>query len=201
LLFFLLPSFFISSHFKTKIVMVHPFVGTIIMFSSFKLPRGWQYCNGQLLSVSQYSKLFLILGNTYGGDGRTTFALPDLRGRTVVHPSSNISFGEKTGNANKKITADQIPAHTHKVSAKIRVNGISADSGTPVNTYPGNSSKNDKQYSDEAQPVRNMAYDTVSATVSESIGGYESINNMQPYLAVNFIIAVDGQEPPKPPKP
>ncbi len=176
--------------------MTDPYIGTIILYGGKTEPyNNWKFCNGQLLRVSEYSELHQVIGYTYGGGG-DTFALPDLRGRTVVHPSNELRLGQNAGNANKQITADQIPAHTHTIKARIKVNSDMADSGYPVNNYPGNTGRNDKQYSDTSNNFK-MASDTVSATVSNEGGNSGGINNMQPYIAVNFIIAVKGTFPPR----
>ena len=117
--------------------MADPFIGEIIMFAGNFAPRGWALCDGQLLSIAQNSALFSILGTTYGGDGRTTFGLPDLRGRVAVHEGTgpglpNIRLGQKGGAVNHTLTQGQLPPHTHTVACS----GGAADSDTPVGNFP-----------------------------------------------------------------
>jgi microcystin-dependent protein len=112
---------------------MEPFIGQIMMFGGSFAPRGWAFCEGQLLPISQNAALFSILGTTYGGDGRSTFALPDLRGRVAIHPGSgpglsNYRLGEKGGVESVALNVNQIPAHSHGISAS---NGT-ADSADPT---------------------------------------------------------------------
>lgn len=179
------------------------YAGSIVMFAGIEPPPGWAFCNGQVLRIDYRNRnLAQVLGDTFGGDGQNTVGLPDLRGRTVVHSLSESDFGQKAGATTKTITTDQIPAHTHKATALIRVNSnaASASTQTPKNNYPGNTGKPDKQYSKTPGdwPSNEMAFGAVSATVAAEGGNQGGISNMQPYLAVNFIIAVEGDLPPQP---
>src|SRR5438105_3440380 len=111
--------------------MATPFLGEIKIISWNFAPKGWAFCNGQLLPINQNQALFSILGTTYGGDGRTTFALPDLRARTPVHVGNGIVLGESAGEVNHTVTTNEMPAHTHIPLASSNL----ANVGTPANNY------------------------------------------------------------------
>lgn len=175
--------------------MVEPYIGQIILFGGNFAPQGWAFCDGLLLPIAQYSSLYSIIGTTFGGDGKTNFALPDLRGCTVLHPNVIFNLGTKAGRASKHLTSAHIPAHTHAVTVKVRAKSTAGDSKTPINSYPANTGIKDKQYSAISNDV--MADDMLSTTVSTE-GGNLGISNMQPYQAVNFIIALQGIFPPRP---
>lgn len=190
-----------------------PFLGQIIMFAGNFAPRGWAFCDGQLLPISQYSALFSILGTIYGGDGRTTFALPDLRGRVPMHPGngpglSSRRLGEKGGAETNILNVTQIPSHNHSASATasgaatgvLRASSGSGDSTTPSGNVLAETAEDN--YSSAAPDVDmhanavviNMSGLNVNVTVANT-GGNQPINNMQPYLCVNFIIALQGVFP------
>jgi len=165
---------------------VDPFIGQIIMFGGNFAPRGWALCDGQLLPINQYQALFSILGATYGGDGRTTFALPDLRGRVALHPgtSSGLSprkLGQKGGAETVTLNANQIPAHSHTVGCF----GRGGSSGDPSDRFPAGSA--------------NAYHDNSNATMNGAMigktGGGQAHDNMTPFLGVNFIIALEGTFP------
>ncbi|HEX6384977.1 MAG TPA: tail fiber protein [Anaerolineae bacterium] len=161
--------------------MSEPFLAEIRMVSFNFAPRGWAFCDGQLLSISQNQALFSLLGTTYGGDGRTTFALPDLRGRVPVHVSNSHAQGQKGGEESHTLTVQEMAQHTHPLQ------GSSSDADTPV---PGGNVLAASAAADiynQASNVQNM-----SAGAVASVGGGQSHNNMQPYLAVNFCIALQG---------
>ncbi|MGC4087610.1 MAG: tail fiber protein [Polyangiaceae bacterium] len=120
---------------------MEPFIGMIIVFAGNFAPRGWALCNGQLLPIAQNTALFSILGTTYGGDGRTTFALPDLRGRVPVHPGqgpglSNYSLGQVSGTETVTLTTQNLPAHTHTFAPSCATTIPNAES--PANNVPAN---------------------------------------------------------------
>ncbi|WP_418264002.1 phage tail protein [Flavobacterium faecale] len=166
------------------------FIGEIRMFGGNFAPRSWALCNGQLLPIAQNSALFSILGTTYGGDGRTTFGLPDLRGRVPMHPGngpglSSRRLGEKGGSETNTITVAQMPAHTHTVNA-VSVDG---DTNIPTNALPANTKVLDKEYSTENTDVM------MKGTMINNTGGGQSVNNIQPYNNVNFIICIQGTFP------
>jgi len=166
-----------------------PFIAEIIMFGGNFAPRGWALCDGQLLPISQYSALFSILGTTYGGDGRTTFALPDLRGRVPIHPGhgpglSDYRLGQKSGAETVTLTVAQMPSHNHTM-------GISEEDGNS-NEANGNLL---------ATATAGLMYHngnadgTLNANSIRNTGGGQSHTNIQPYLCVNFIIALQGVFP------
>jgi len=165
----------------------NPFIGEIIMFGGNFAPRGWALCDGQLLPISQYSALFSILGTTYGGDGRTTFGLPDLRGRVAMHPGNGPgltprNLGTKSGSETNTLTVAQLPSHSHTI-----VSGGKANNPSPAGNLPANGGTN--AYSD-GSPGKAMKNSMVNNT-----GGSQSVNNMQPYQCVNYIIALQGTYP------
>ena len=166
------------------------FIGEIRMFAGTFAPRGWALCDGQLLAISQNDALFSILGTTYGGDGRTTFGLPDLRGRVPMHPGNGLGLssrrlGEKGGTETNTLTVAQMPSHNHTVNA-VKVDGNTND---PSGAYPANTKILDKEYSTETKDTA-MKADMISNT-----GGNQPFNNLQPYNNVNFIISLYGIYP------
>lgn len=172
---------------------MEPFIGQVMMFAGNFAPRGWALCDGQLLAISRYSALFSILGTTYGGDGVSTFGLPDLRSRAPVHKGdgpglSPRKLGEKGGTETVTLTTNQIPSHAHNLEV---VNGA-GDTNTPAgNSLAGHGTA--------VPPVGNFSTAGPNATArSGSIsttGGGQSHNNMQPYQVLNFVIALEGVYP------
>ncbi len=159
--------------------MSEPFLAEVKLVSFNFPPRGWAFCNGQILAIAQNQALFSLLGTTYGGNGQTTFALPDLRGRTPVHTGSGFALGQRAGEINHTLITTEMPAHNHFVNAS----SANADSVTPVSNYLGVSTQ---QYTTTGNP--NTPLD-VGPTPS---GGNQPHSNMQPYLVVNFVIALQG---------
>ena len=161
-----------------------PFIGQVIMFGGNFAPRAWAFCHGQLLAISSHSALFSILGTIYGGDGRTTFALPDLRGRTAIQHGNgpglpSHSLGQRGGTETNQITTAQMPSHNHGVTVPISTAG--ADETEAGFIGAGNFYREDN----------NANYG-----ITESItGGNQSVNNMQPFLAIYYIIALVGTYP------
>ncbi|WP_034062638.1 phage tail protein [Lacinutrix jangbogonensis] len=182
-----------------------PFLGQISMFGGNFAPRAWALCDGQLLSISQYSALFSILGTTYGGDGRTTFALPDLRGRTPIHAGtgpglSNRRIGQRGGTESNILNVTQMPSHSHAAAGHLKTSATPAGN-TPVNSYPapiaGRTSGGDSVSISGWGTAANgtaAANDGVAVTVGNS-GGNQSVNNMQPWECVNYIICLQGVFP------
>ncbi len=180
--------------------MNDPFIGTIIMFGGNFAPRGWALCDGQLLSIASYSSLFSILGTTYGGDGRTTFGLPEMRGRVPVHQGNGpgvppYNLGQKGGTATNTLTTTNIPSHSHTLFASNAVADAnkltkSAKAGPALKNANLNIWDNNFQASATAGLKNKMHPKVIGAT-----GGGQAVNNMQPYLAVNFIIALQGIYP------
>ncbi len=169
--------------------MSEPFIGEIRMFAGNFAPRSWAFCDGQLLAVSQNDALFSLLGTTYGGDGRTTFGLPDLRGRIPVHEGSgpgltNRRLGQKTGEERVTITANQLPAHRHTAM------GASAQATTQAALNNLFAKTDESTYrARESFSLTDMGAPTSNA------GGGQPHDNMMPSLCINFIIALYGIYP------
>ena len=184
----LIGLFAILSFGKTK--AQEPILGEIRMFAGNFAPTGWAFCQGQLLPIAQNTALFSLLGTTYGGNGTTTFALPDLRGRVPVGfgqgPSlSNRVIGEKFGTETVTLTTAQMPAHSHTVNA-VTTEG---NQNLHTNSLPANTKTLDKEYSDA------NANTTMKATMVNPTGGSQPFGVSQPSLGVNFIIALQGIYP------
>jgi len=172
--------------------MSEPFVGQITTFGFNFAPRGWAFCNGQLLAISQNDALFSLLGTIYGGDGRTTFALPDLRGRSAIHfgngPGlSGHAIGDKRGAETVTLNVAQLPAHNHPATLK----AINAPGNETDPTGNMLAEVNDAIYEANASGS-DMGSDSI---VVGNTGGNHSVNNMQPYLALNWCIALFGVYP------
>lgn len=175
--------------------MVEPFLGEIRLFPFDYAPQGWALCNGALLQINQNQALFSFIGNTYGGDGKTTFAVPDLRGRVPVPAGLNTKFqytikpGDKGGSETVALTTAQMPAHTHPVNA----NGTNGDIVSPVS--PTNAfiwaeaDLPDSSLLNAYSPTANV---TMDPTIISTKGGGQGHNNMQPFLVLNFCIATIG---------
>lgn len=170
------------------------YVGEIRMVGFNFAPTGWAKCEGQLLSIASNTALFSILGTTYGGNGQTTFALPDLRGRAPMHTGSGSgpglsprSLGENGGTTENTLLVNNIPSHNHLVNA-VTTNG---NQNLPTGNLPANTRLLDKEYSD-ANPNTIMG-----ATMVQPTGNNAPVNNMQPYNSVTFIIALQGVFPPR----
>jgi len=164
--------------------MSEPFLAEIRMVGFNFAPRGWALCDGQILPINQNQSLYSLLGITYGGDGRTSFALPDLRGRVPVHIGEGISLGQKGGTETVTLSAGQVPAHTHApVSA----------AGPANNNLPADSllAQSSQVY---GAPVASSMVQMRKGTIGNA-GGGAAHNNMQPYLTVNFVIALQGLFP------
>ncbi|MGO4109344.1 phage tail protein [Paenibacillus sp. YAF4_2] len=165
--------------------MSDQYVGEIRMFGGTFAPVGWAFCNGQLLSISENDVLFSLIGTTYGGDGQLTFALPDLQGRLPVHAGRSSSgttyiIGQKAGQENVTLTNNQLPAHTHFANSS----NLAGTTNSPENAFWATSSKN--QYSD-ALPDTQLNPAVIGAT-----GGSQPHDNLMPYTALSFIIALNG---------
>ena len=164
--------------------MAQPYVGEIRMFAGNFAPLGWFLCDGQLLSIAENEVLFQLIGTTYGGDGQSTFALPDLRGRLPLHQGGGFTLGEPGGVEHVTLTTQQLPAHTHAMLAS------NAASTTPNPLNATTSVNNVVQFFSGDAPSSNMATSAISST-----GGSQPHGNMQPYLCVNFIISLFGVFP------
>jgi microcystin-dependent protein len=169
--------------------MSDPFIGEIRMFAGNFSPRGWAFCDGQLLAISQFDALFSLLGTTYGGDGRTTFGLPDLRGRIPIHAGTGPGLtprreGQRGGVENETLTVAQAPLHSHPVKASASVAG----SRSPEGRVAAETSLFDFYQSGSPS----AALDGGSVTAA---GRGLSHTNIQPFLCVHFIIALIGLYP------
>ncbi len=155
-------------------------IGEVKMFAGNFAPRGWALCEGQLLPISSNQALFSILGTTYGGDGRTTFALPDLRGRVPIGPGngpglSSRRLGSKGGSETNTLTTNQLPSHGHNMPV--------------IEMHPDEPEHHFEKGSKSVISVGNAANQSVNTGNS---GGNQSVNNMQPYLGVHYIICLQG---------
>jgi microcystin-dependent protein len=178
--------------------MSEPFLGEIRMFAGNFNPRAWALCDGQILSIAQNQALFSLLGTTYGGDGRTTFALPDLRGRLPQHWGngqglSNYALGQKTGTETVTLTAAQIPAHTHMLTPGCNNAVANTDSQTAVGTFPATQNGVEGGYPMYAAAAQGNS--KMLATPTGSTGGNQPHDNRQPSLVVTFIICLQGLFP------
>jgi len=160
-----------------------PYLGEVKLISWNYAPRGWAFCNGALMAINQNQALFAILGTTYGGNGQTTFALPDLRGRAALHMGSGFNTGNIGGEEFHTLIKSEMPAHNHFVNASdtqgnqntVQGNILAREVGNPYGGYPAGPS------------ITTLAPDTITNT-----GGSQPHENRQPYLVINFIIALQG---------
>lgn len=160
--------------------MAEPFLSEIRIFSFGFAPKGWALCNGQLLPINQNQALFSLLGTTYGGDGRVNFALPNLQGRTPIHTGSGHTLGERGGEEAHTLSINEIPVHTHSVSA-------SSSAGDDVNPA-GHllASPLSPSYRPPGAAV------TMAPASIANVGGSQAHQNMQPFLTLNICIALQG---------
>jgi len=161
--------------------MAQPYVGEIRMFAGNFAPAGWMFCEGQLLPISENETLFQLIGTTYGGDGQSTFALPDLRGRIPLHQGNGFILAETGGAEEITLTVSQIPAHSHPQMAA----AVTGDQTNLANNLPA-SSFNISVYINDV-PNGNMNPGAIG-----SVGGSQPHNNFQPYLCIDFIISLFG---------
>ena len=163
--------------------MAQPYVGEIRMFAGNFAPAGWMFCEGQLLPISENETLFNLIGTTYGGDGQSTFALPDLRGRLPIHQGNGFILAETGGAEEITLTVNQIPSHTHALLGS----NNQASSFAPLNQVGG-----------ITQLATTTPYTTDNPAVAlspqavGSVGGSQPHTNFQPYLCINFIISLFG---------
>jgi microcystin-dependent protein len=161
--------------------MAQPYVGEIRMFAGNFAPAGWMFCDGQLLPISENETLFNLIGTTYGGDGQSTFALPDLRGRLPLHQGNGSILAETGGVESVTLTVSQIPAHSHPF---LGTGGI-ANAASPLNNVLAQSLT--VSFFHSSPPNTAMAAGTMSP-----IGGSQPHDNFQPYLCIDFIISLFG---------
>jgi microcystin-dependent protein len=163
--------------------MAEPFLSEIRLFSFNFAPKGWAQCNGQLLPINQNQALFSLLGTTYGGNGQTTFALPDQRGRAALHMGPNYTLGQRAGEESHTVSLLEMPAHTHAL------NGTS-EPGTEK--LPGNNLLAKNAPANAWAPASAGSLQAMHASTVGTVGGSQPHENRQPFLAVNFCIALQG---------
>ncbi len=172
-----------------------PFIGEIAMFGGNFAPRSWALCNGQLLPISQNEALFSLLGTTYGGDGRTTFGLPDLRGRVPIHAGqgpglSNYQLGQRGGAETVTLTSAEMPSHNHTSALEMRVGSSAPDTADPN----GNIITSCKIYSSVKNPSVKLGDGMFTNTIGNT-GGNQAHENRPPFQTINYIIALQGTYP------
>jgi len=160
--------------------MAQPYVGEIRMFAGNFAPAGWMFCEGQLLPISENETLFQLIGTTYGGDGQSTFALPDLRGRLPVHQGGGFTLAETGGVESVTLTVQQMPSHTHPALGQTGA----GSQNSPVNGVWANSG--------QARFSPNAANAVMRNTLIAPVGGSQPHSNFMPYLCVDFIISLFG---------
>jgi len=167
--------------------MAEPFLLEIRIFSFNFAPKGWATCDGQLLPINQNQALFSLLGTTYGGNGQTNFALPNLRGRSQIHVGSGHTLGEAAGSSAVTVNIQQLPTHTHPLTANMAVVGanLNATLGTPAGNNWANTGKTNWNTAFPGNAV-------MSPQAVGNVGGSQPHTNMQPYLVLNFCIALQG---------
>lgn len=165
--------------------MAQPYIGEIRLFAGNFAPQGWMFCMGQLLPIEEYEVLFNLIGTTYGGDGESTFALPDLRGRVPVHQSASFPIAQTGGVEQVTLSTQQLPSHTHPLQASTNPGGAVQPAGNVLAQTAGGI-----QLYYEGQ-----ATEALAPQAALSAGGSQPHENMQPYLAVNFIISMFGIYP------
>ena len=176
------------------------FLGEIRMFAGNFAPKGWAFCDGQILPISLNTALFSLLGTYYGGNGTTNFALPNLNGKVPIGSGqgpglSNYDIGEVGGEESVTLMVSEMPAHSHSVTAgsvAVQVNTNPGNADSPKNSYPAQSAKSYSSTSD------NNMNTTGSTTTLSPVGGGQPHNNLQPYLVVRYIIALQGSYPSRP---
>jgi microcystin-dependent protein len=165
--------------------MAQPYIGEIRMFGGNFAPAGWMFCEGQLLPISENDTLFNLIGTTYGGDGQSTFALPDLRGRLPIHMGNNYVLAQTGGAEEITLTLNQIPAHNHLLLATSDI----ASTSNPANGFLAGLNTGQKIYSTGAATIQ------MDNNHIDFKGGSQPHTNFQPYLCVNFIISLYGIYP------
>lgn len=161
--------------------MSDQYVGEIRIFAGNFPPQGWAFCDGSLLPIAQYDVLYALIGTTYGGDGQTNFALPDLRGRVVLNTSQTHRMGEKSGAETVQLNLTQVPGHTHMPQAA----ATPGDQPSPTGNVWAAQANNPFAPSGTGMV-------TMNAQAISAVGGSQPHDNMQPYLTVSFIIATEG---------
>lgn len=172
--------------------MSEPFIAEVRIFAGNFAPRSWAFCDGQLLPISQNTALFSLIGTTYGGDGRTTTALPNMQGRAPMHPGrgpglTSRRLGEKLGTETVTLSETQMPSHTHDMNADANTGGPlggGANASNPVGNFLGATVK-----------YNNSTINQSTMSEVSNTGDSQAHNNMQPFLTINYIIALQGLFP------
>lgn len=166
--------------------MAEPFLSEIRIFSFNFPPKGWAFCNGQLLPINQNQALFSLLGTTYGGNGQTNFALPNLQGKAPIHFGSSFTLGETAGEIAHTLSLQEMPAHVHTLNSNLAVVGANtnATQGAAAGNYWANTGKANWSTSPPNAAMHGSAV--------ANVGGSQPHTNMQPYLVLNFCIALQG---------
>jgi microcystin-dependent protein len=167
--------------------MSNPYVGEIRMFGGNFAPAGWMFCQGQLLPISEYETLFNLIGTTYGGDGQSTFALPDLQSRIPLHVGSGFVQGQTGGAESVTLTTPQIPSHPHVVQANSNPGTSNNPSGNVLANEGGTGNTQVSLYNNAATTFQAISPSTIGNT-----GGSQPHDNMVPFLCVNFILSLFG---------
>lgn len=168
--------------------MSDPFIGEIRLLCFDYAPANWALCNGALMAVNAYPALFALIGNIYGGDGRTTFALPDFRGRIPISQGNDSTTGQALGTETVTLTSAQIPSHTHSITAYIQNDDTKRVAAPASNIYIGSPKKNGAFGTGTGNT-------TLAAQTLSTAGQSAAHENRQPYLTLNFCIALQGQYP------
>ena len=175
--------------------MADPFVAEIRMFPFNFAPKGWAFCNGQIMPISQNTALFSLLGTTYGGDGKSNFALPNMQGNAPIHAGqgpglSLYDLGQTGGSETVTLLESEIPSHSHAMMSAPTI--VAADSNICTGNSMGKSSQGSAYSAFNAANVVQLSPDALALA-----GGEQPHNNMQPYLTLNFCIALQGVFPPR----
>ena len=175
--------------------MADPFIAEVRIFPFNFPPRGWAFCDGQILPISQNTALFSLLGTTYGGDGRTTFALPNLQGRAALHPNqgpglSNYDLGETGGEKTATLITTEMPGHNHPVVASNEIGEDRKPGGEAIARSTGG-----PLYGPVPSPASNLV--ALAPQAVPIVGGSQPHNNLMPYLTLSFCIALQGIFPPR----
>ncbi|WP_028592297.1 phage tail protein [Paenibacillus massiliensis] len=169
---------------------MEPFLGEIRLFPYNAIPKGWAACEGQILQINMNQALYSILSNVYGGDGRTTFALPDYRGRTPIHVSTSIPLGTSQGEASHTLTVNEIPQHTHQVFSSPEAPKVASPNGNTWSAVADSFSQNETTAGTTGGNATQMAVGSIKESGSSS-----AHDNMQPYLVLVYAIATTGIYP------
>jgi microcystin-dependent protein len=160
-----------------------PFLGEVKIIAWNFPPKGWAFCNGQLMPINQNQALFALFGTNYGGNGQTTFGLPDFRGRVAMHMGAGFILGEHAGEESHTLTMSEMPAHTHNLMAS----AVAGNTQSPANNFMARDQNN------VYGTTSNLT--TLKPSSVTNVGGSQAHSNMQPYLTVNFVVALIGVFP------